>query len=66
MQRVNTYTTGMYSLLSKMSSEIKSFHFGYLSTGDSIFMLARTCGSLIIFRSQKRPANKIVWKRSYI
>ena len=43
----------MYSWVSKITSEIKIFNFGHLSSGHSIFTYARISGSGAIFRNPK-------------
>jgi len=37
MQCITMYATRLYSKLSKLSSDIQIFNFGYLSTGNCIY-----------------------------
>ena len=48
----------MYSYLSKISSEIRIFNFGCLSSGHYILTWARMWGSVVILRRQKGSASK--------
>jgi hypothetical protein len=58
MQLIYMYAAPVYSYLSKISSEIYIFHFGYLSSGHSIFTWVRMWGSVVILRSQTGSESK--------
>jgi hypothetical protein len=66
LNKVKSCSTLLHMLLicirsyevSKISSEIYFFNFGYLLSGHSIFTSARMWGSVVIFRSQKGSASK--------